>query len=80
MEQLSAIARCRAVLTGLSIDLDGYTSAETADDQEDLRLLLGIRQWNLLGYSYGTDLAQVLLARHPQGIRSVVLDSVLPAT
>jgi len=78
VEQLSAIARCRAVLTGLSIDLDGYTSAETADDQEDLRLLLGIRQWNLLGYSYGTDLAQVLLARHPQGIRSVVLDSVLP--
>jgi len=77
-EQLSAIARCRAVLTASGIDLDGYTSAESADDLEDLRLLLGIRQWNLIGYSYGTDLAQVVLARHPQGIRSVLLDSVLP--
>ena len=77
-EQLSAIARCRAEVTASGIDLDGYTSAESADDLEDLRLLLGIREWNLIAYSYGTDLAQVVLARHPQGIRSVVLDSVLP--
>ncbi len=40
--------------------------------------MLGIRQWNLIGFSYGTRLAQTVLQRHPQGVRSVVLDSVLP--
>lgn len=76
--QAAAAARCRATLVASGVDLDGYTSAEAADDLDDLRRLLGIRQWNLIGYSYGTRLAQTVLQRHPEGIRSVVLDSVLP--
>jgi len=76
--QTAAVARCRAVLVKAGIDLDGYTSAESADDLDQLRHLLGIRQWNLIGFSYGTRLAQTVLARHPEGVRSVVLDSVLP--
>lgn len=76
--QNEAVARCRAALAASGIDLDGYTSAESADDLDDLRRLLGIAQWNLIGFSYGTRLAQTVLARHPAGVRSVVLDSVLP--
>lgn len=76
--QTSAVARCRAVLVASGIDLDGYTSVEAADDLDDLRQALGIRQWNLIGFSYGTRLAQTVLQRHPEGVRSVVLDSVLP--
>lgn len=76
--QTAAAARCRAALVALGIDLDGYTSAEAADDLDDLRRALGIRQWNLIGFSYGTRLAQTVLQRHPEGVRSVVLDSVLP--
>lgn len=76
--QIEALKRCRAALVAQGIDLDGYTSAEAADDLDDLRRLLGIRRWNLIGYSYGTRLAQTVLARHPEGVRSVVLDSVLP--
>jgi pimeloyl-ACP methyl ester carboxylesterase len=76
--QTAAVARCRAALVAAGADLDGYTSAESADDLDDLRRLLGIRQWNLIGFSYGTRLAQTVLARHPEGVRSVVLDSVLP--
>lgn len=76
--QAAAAARCRATLVASGVDLDGYTSAEAADDLDDLRRLLGIEQWNLIGYSYGTRLAQTVLQRHPEGIRSVVLDSVLP--
>ncbi|KQN25443.1 hypothetical protein ASE86_04175 [Sphingomonas sp. Leaf33] len=76
--QIAAVTRCRSALIGSGIDLDGYTSAEAADDLDDLRRLLGIRQWNLIGFSYGTRLAQTVLQRHPEGIRSVVLDSVLP--
>lgn len=76
--QTTAVARCRAALVASGVDLDGYTSAEAADDLDDLRRLLGIRQWNLIGFSYGTRLALTVLQRHPEGVRSVVLDSVLP--
>lgn len=76
--QTAAVARCRAALVASGVDLDGYTSAAAADDLDDLRRLLGIRQWNVIGFSYGTRLAQTVLQRHPEGIRSVVLDSVLP--
>jgi pimeloyl-ACP methyl ester carboxylesterase len=76
--QTSAVARCRAALVASGVDLDGYTSAEAADDLDDLRRALRIRQFNLIGFSYGTRLAQTVLQRHPEGVRSVVLDSVLP--
>ena len=36
--------------------------------------------WNVYGTSYGCYLAQTLMRDHPEGIRSVVLDSVLPTT
>ena len=41
-------------------------------------MALGIAEWNVYGVSYGTDLALQLLRDHPEGIRSVVLDSVVP--
>ncbi len=64
--QTAAVVRCRAALVASGIDLDGYTSVEAADDLDDLRRLLGIRQWNLIGFSYGTRLAQTVLQRHPR--------------
>ena len=73
-----AAAQCRADLSAQGIDLDGYTSAETAQDIEDLRLALGIAQWNVIGHSYGTRLALTYLRDHPAGVRSLILDSVLP--
>ena len=42
--------------------------------------MLGITTWNVYGTSYGSYLAQTLMRGHPEGIRSVVLDSVLPTT
>ncbi|MFJ9773110.1 alpha/beta fold hydrolase [Kitasatospora sp. NPDC101157] len=39
---------------------------------------LGIARWNVYGYSYGTELALTYLRRHPEGIRSVAIDSVVP--
>ena len=44
----------------------------------DLRLALGYDQWNLYGVSYGTRLALTVMRDYPQGVRSVVLDSVYP--
>jgi pimeloyl-ACP methyl ester carboxylesterase len=73
-----AAAECHAALTAGGADLDGYRSEALADDIEDLRKALGYEQWNLLGLSYGTRVVLTALRRHPSGIRSVVLDSVLP--
>ena len=75
---IGAAAECRKSLFASGADLDGYTSAAYADDLEDLRKLLGIEKWNVHGLSYGTRVALTLLRRHPAGVRSVVLDSVLP--
>ena len=40
--------------------------------------MLGIREWNVFGVSYGTNLAMTYIRQYPQGIRSVTLDSVEP--
>jgi pimeloyl-ACP methyl ester carboxylesterase len=71
-------AACHASLTASGVDLDGYRTDALADDIEDLRKALGHEKWNLLGLSYGTRVVLSVLRRHPAGVRSVVLDSVLP--
>ena len=55
-----------------------YNTAENAADIADLREALGIEEWNVYGVWYGSKLALVELRDHPEGIRSVVLDSVSP--
>ncbi|HZU86226.1 MAG TPA: alpha/beta hydrolase, partial [Anaerolineaceae bacterium] len=71
-------ARCRDRLRAAGVDLSAYNSAAIAADLKDLRTVLGIQQWNLYGISYGTRAALGALRADPEGIRSVVLDSVYP--
>ncbi|WP_328551567.1 alpha/beta hydrolase [Streptomyces sp. NBC_00358] len=59
-------------------DISAYDSPESATDYADLRVALGIKQWNVFGISYGTDLALQYMRDHPRGIRSVGIDGVLP--
>jgi pimeloyl-ACP methyl ester carboxylesterase len=75
---LEAAAACRVELVAAGADLDAYTSDATADDIEDLRRALRLERWNLYGLSYSTRLMLTVLRKHPEGVRSVVLDSVLP--
>ncbi|HEX6099760.1 MAG TPA: alpha/beta hydrolase [Thermoanaerobaculia bacterium] len=75
---IDAAKACRAALVASGVDLDGYTSIQSADDLEDLRRLLGYGPWNLHGVSYGSRMILTYLRRHPASVRSVVLDSVLP--
>jgi len=77
-ELTKAAGACRDALSASGVDLDGYRAEALADDLEDLRKLLGYETWNLLGLSYGTRVVLKALRRHPSGVRSVVLDSVLP--
>lgn len=73
-----AALRCRKKLIAQGADLDGYNTSESAADIADLAKVLGLDQYNLLTISYSTKIAQVLIRDHPEGIRSVVMDSPLP--
>lgn len=76
--RLQAAAACRDRLQGKGIDLNAYHTNVIAADIEDLRKVLGIKQYNLLTISYSTKIAQVLMRDYPETIRSVVMDSPLP--
>jgi pimeloyl-ACP methyl ester carboxylesterase len=73
-----ATEACRQRLVSEGIDLAAYNTTENAADFADLRVALGIHEWNVYGTSYGTDLALSYMREHPDGVRSVVLDSVFP--
>ncbi|HVM56430.1 MAG TPA: alpha/beta fold hydrolase [Gaiellaceae bacterium] len=51
-----------------------YTTSVAADDLEAVRRTLGYGRIDLYGGSYGATLAQVYLRRHPDSVRSAVLD------
>ncbi len=55
-----------------------YTTTIAVDDLETVRLALGAPRFDLIGGSYGTRVAQQYLMRHPDGVRSVLLDSPVP--
>lgn len=59
-------------------DLRYYTTPLAVDDLDEVRAALGYEQINLYGGSYGTRVALVYLQRHPERVRSVVLDGVAP--
>ncbi len=73
-----AFAACTADFRDDGVDLAAYNSVQSATDVEALRLALGHDEWNLLGISYGTRLAQSIMRLYPEGLRSVILDSALP--
>ncbi|GAB4468356.1 MAG: alpha/beta fold hydrolase [Anaerolineae bacterium] len=69
---------CHDAWVAEGIDLAAYNSAENAADVVDLWQALGYEQVNLYGISYGSRLALTIMRDHPEGVRSVILDSVYP--
>ncbi len=59
-------------------DLAQYTTANIADDIDDVRRALGYGAINIYGTSYGTRLALTYLRRHPDGVRSMALKAIAP--
>lgn len=74
----AAHVACRDAIRGRGIDLDTFGTAATIEDFEWVRRALGVERWNVVGESYGTTVAMTLLARHPDSVRSAVLDSLNP--
>jgi pimeloyl-ACP methyl ester carboxylesterase len=75
---VAAALECRQRLEQEGVNLAAYNSYENAADIEALRKALGVEQINLYGVSYGSLLALHTLQRYPAGLRSVVLDGVVP--
>ena len=76
--QQSIVERCFDRLDAEGVNINGFTTPENAADVADLRVALGISEWNLFGGSYGTNVGLTIMRDRPEGVRSVVLDSVFP--
>lgn len=77
-QSLNALQACRERLTAGGIDLSAFDSLQNAADIEALRIALGYEQINYYGVSYGTLLGLHYMELYPDGIRSAILDAVVP--
>ncbi len=70
---------CHESLLAQGLDPALFTTAQNAQDVVALRQALGLEQWLLYGFSYGTYLAQEVMRLDPDGIQGAILDSPVPA-
>ena len=77
MFPVAAVKECRERLAK-KYDLTLYTTDSAADDFDEVRAWLGYSKINLWGGSYGTRAAQVYARRHPESVRTVVLEGAVP--
>ncbi|HHY56870.1 MAG TPA: alpha/beta hydrolase [Chloroflexi bacterium] len=75
---LQALSDCYNRLRQEARDLTGYTLEQSALDVIDLAEALAASQINLVGVGRGAATAQLVAARQPALVRSIVLESVLP--
>lgn len=68
---------CAATLSERA-DLRHYTTSDAVSDLDAVREAIGADTINLVGISYGTRVAQTYLRRHPERVRTLVLDGVVP--
>ncbi|WEK18268.1 MAG: alpha/beta fold hydrolase [Candidatus Pedobacter colombiensis] len=74
-----AVKKSRENLISQGIDLSAYNTAESVEDINDLRLKLGLDSLNLVGISYSGGLMLSMAQQHPEGVRTLVLNSPLPS-
>jgi pimeloyl-ACP methyl ester carboxylesterase len=72
------LQKTRECLESLTTDVRFFTSRQAVEDVEFVREALGYSQMNVMGVSYGTRMAQLVLREHPDRVRSIVLDGVIP--
>ena len=72
------IGRAGRCALELGVRRDSYGTGEAAEDVEDVLRALGAGRVDLYGDSYGTYAAQTFAYRHPERLRSLVLDASYP--
>ncbi len=70
--------KTRECLQRQQVDVRYFTSRQAVADVEFVRKALEYERINLMGVSYGTRMAQLVLREYPERVRSIVLDGVLP--
>jgi pimeloyl-ACP methyl ester carboxylesterase len=78
IDPVESAAACARELAARGVDASQYTTAAWVADLDAVRAAMGYRQINLWGGSYGTRVAQEYVRRHPDRVRSMVLDGVAP--
>ena len=71
LKQSSTLVRDRTVKAGH--DPRHFTTLDSVEDLEALRVALGAEKINLLAHSYGTQLAQAFVRAHPASVGRLVL-------
>lgn len=64
---------CTRHWEGRGVSLSAFNVVESAEDIEQLRQMLGVPRLSLWAISYGTQLAQVYLERHPTRVDRMIL-------
>jgi len=77
-QERELLLKCRAEFDRRKIDVSQYSTPALADDVADLVKAMRYDKVNLYGISYGTRWALETMRRHPDIIRSVILDGVYP--
>jgi len=72
------VEMARDCLAGIDADVSQYTTSVAVTDLEALRQALGAPRLNVYGGSYGTRVAQEYARQYPDGVRSLLLDGVVP--
>jgi pimeloyl-ACP methyl ester carboxylesterase len=80
---LDSVFQIEAYRTGLKelekkYDLSMYSTSTAMDDINEARIALGYDQINIMGGSYGTRACLVYMRRHPETVRTAVLNGVAP--
>jgi len=78
LDPLPKARDCLAELEARGVDPAQYTTSAWVEDLETAREALGDARLNVWGGSYGTRVALEYLRRHPERVRSAVLDGVAP--
>jgi pimeloyl-ACP methyl ester carboxylesterase len=78
LDPVPRAAACAKELVARGVDPAQYTTAAWVEDLDAVRAALGYRTINLWGGSYGTRAALEYVRRHPDHVRSAVLDGVAP--
>ncbi len=77
-QDAQGIVACLKAFQAQGVNLSRYNAVEVAKDVQDLRQVLGYKQIDLFGGSYGTRIEAAIQTHQPQGIRAVVQDSPWP--
>jgi len=72
------LGACKQRFVEQGIDVSQYHVINAAKDLEELRVGLGLKQFNVYGISYGTRVSLVYERLYPDSVRSLILDGVFP--